>query len=239
MEIGDFSPVSAGFSSPLGAAARIVRGMTGTSGSSLEFLSATRQALLVAIKNQGEATTDQLARETFLSPGAVRQHLLALEAQGLVSYVRLREGPGRPRHVFRLTDHGEELFPQQYALMANEILRALSREDSSMVDRVFRRIADAQVKLATGAVKGQSRGERLLELVQFIERYGYFPHLEVVDNAGATLTLRHCPLLNVAAEHPGICEIECSAMRAVLGTEAITRVLHRLAGDSVCAYTID
>ncbi len=213
--------------------------MTMSSGGSLEFLSATRQALLVAIKNQGEATTDQLAKETFLSPGAVRQHLLALEAQGLVTYVRLREGPGRPRHVFRLTNHGEDLFPQQYALMANEILRALSAEDSTMLERVFNRIAEAQVKLASEQVHGKSRSERILELAQFVERFGYFPRLEMVDNGSATLTLRHCPLLNIASENPGICEIECQAMRKVLDTEAITRISHRLAGDSVCTYTID
>lgn len=213
--------------------------MTGRSGGSLEFLSATRQALLVAIKQQGEATTDQLARETFLSPGAVRQHLLALEAQGLVSYVRLREGPGRPRHVFRLTGHGEDLFPQQYALMANEILRAISAENEGLTERVFGRIAEAQVKLASEQVRSKGRPERILELVQFIERFGYFPKVEMVDNGKATLTLRHCPLLNIATEHPGVCDIECKAMRKVLGTEAITRVAHRLAGDAVCTYSID
>lgn len=213
--------------------------MTMSSGGSLEFLSATRQALLVAIKNQGEATTDQLAKETFLSAGAVRQHLLALEAQGLVTYIRLREGPGRPRHVFRLTSHGEDLFPQGYALMANEILRALTAEDGSMLQRVFDRIVEAQVQLANEQVHGQSRSERLVELAQFIEQFGYFPRLDMADDGSATLTLRHCPLFNIASEHPGVCEVECQAMRKVLGTESITRVSHRLAGDSVCAYSID
>lgn len=213
--------------------------MTMSSGGSLEFLSATRQALLVAIKNQGEATTDQLAKETFLSPGAVRQHLLALEAQGLVSYIRLRDGPGRPRHVFRLTNHGEDLFPQQYALMANEILRALTAEDRAMLERVFDRVVESQVRLANEQVHGKSRSERLFELAQFIERFGYFPRLEMVDNGSATLTLRHCPLFNIASEHPGVCEVECQAMRKVLDTESITRIAHRLAGDSVCTYSID
>ncbi len=213
--------------------------MNGSPGGSLEFLSATRQALLVAIKNQGEATTDQLSRETFLSPGAVRQHLLALEAQGLVTYVRLREGPGRPRHVFRLTGHGEDLFPQQYALMANEILRALTKEDEEMLERVFGRIAEAQVKMASEQVRAPGRPERILELTQFIEQFGYFPKLEIVDNGSATLTLRHCPLLSVASQHSGVCEVECQAMRKVIGTEAIKRTAHRLAGDAVCTYTID
>ena len=208
-------------------------------GGSLEFLSSPRQALLVAIKNAGEATTEQLAQDTYLSPGAVRQHLLGLEAQGLVTYVRLRGGPGRPRHVFRLTAHGEELFPQQYALMANELLRAISAEDDELFERVLERIVEAQVKLANEGVTAKSRPERLLELAQFIEKYGYFPKLEMVDNDSATLTLRHCPLLNVAKQHPGICEIECRAMKTVLGTDSVRRVQHRLAGDAVCTYAVD
>jgi predicted ArsR family transcriptional regulator len=208
-------------------------------GGSLEFLSSTRQILLVAIKNLGQATTEQLAHDTYLSPGAVRQHLLGLEAQGLVTYVRLRGGPGRPRHVFRLTNHGEELFPQQYDLMANELLRAISAEDEELFERVLERIVDAQVSLANDCIAGQSRSERLLGLTQFIEKYGYFPKLEMVDNGSARLTLRHCPLVNVAKQHPGVCEIECRAMKTVLGTDSVKRVEHRLAGDAVCTYTID
>src|SRR5829696_6288926 len=111
-----------------------------STGGSLEFLSSSRQLLLVAIKNRGEATTDELARETYLSPGAVRQHLLALEAQGLVSYLRIRNGPGRPRHVFRLTGHGEELFPQLYSEVANVLFAAIEAEDEAVVERVFQRL---------------------------------------------------------------------------------------------------
>jgi predicted ArsR family transcriptional regulator len=204
----------------------------------LGFLSSTRQALVIAIKNKGEATTEQLAAETFLSPGAVRQHLLALEAQGLVTYLRLRDGPGRPRHVFRLTLHGEELFPQQYALMANELMRALAEEDGELFERILGRLVDAQVALAREEVTSKTRPERLLELVKFVEKFGYFPELEIVDNGQANLTLHHCPLLNVARNHPGICEIECRAMQSVLPSETIERTAHRLAGDLVCTYTI-
>ncbi|MEO8538257.1 MAG: ArsR family transcriptional regulator [bacterium] len=209
------------------------------SGSSLEFLSTSRQTLLVAIKTMGEATTEQLAKETFLSPGAVRQHLLALEAQGLVTYVRLREGPGRPRHVFRLTSHGEDLFPQQYALMANELLRALQAEDGGLFERILGRLVDAQVELAKNRIHATSRTERILEMVKFIEQYGYFPSLEVLDNGPVRLTLHHCPLLNVAKNHPGVCEIECASLKAVMMTDSVTRVAHRLAGDAVCTYLVE
>ena len=207
-------------------------------GGTLDFLSSSRQVLLVAIKNQGEATTEELARETYLSPGAVRQHLLALEAQGLVSYVRMRDGPGRPRHVFRLTGHGEELFPQLYSEMANILFEAIEAEDEGVLQRVFDRLVDGQVGLAVQRIQSMSRPERLLELVQLVERYGYFPRLEMVDNGPATLTLRHCPLLKLAQNHSAICEVECRSMKSVLPGANIERTAHRLKGDSVCCYEI-
>lgn len=195
--------------------------------------------LLVAIKNRGEATTEQLARETYLSPGAVRQHLLSLEAQGLVSYIKLREGPGRPRHVFRLTGQGEDLFPQQYAQIANVVLAAIEAEDPALKERVFERLVGFHVEQALQRVSARSRAERLLEVHALIERHGYFPELEVMDNGPARLTLRHCPLLALARNHPEICEAECSAIEEVLPGSTIARSAHRLAGDAVCAYEID
>jgi predicted ArsR family transcriptional regulator len=209
-----------------------------STGGALEFFSSTRQMLLVAIKNVGEATTEQLARETYLSPGAVRAHLLALEAQGLVSFDRLRDGPGRPRHVFRLTRNGERLFPQRYAEMANTLFSAIESEDEAVIERVFERLVQDQVELANASIQARTRPERLLELVAFVERYGFFPRLESVDNGPAVITLRHCPLLSVATAHPAVCEVECRALRTVLPGAAVERTQHRLDGDPVCTYTI-
>jgi len=213
--------------------------MAGSSAlSSLEFLSSTRQVLLVAIKNDGEATTEQLARETFLSPGAVRSHLLALEAQGLVGYVRVRDGPGRPRHVFRLTSNGESLFPQLYSEIANILLTAIEDEDATLVERVLDRYLQSQLKLAEENLTAATRPERLLELVDMVDRFGFFPRLEVVDNGPADLTLRHCPLLAVAENHSAVCEVECRALNQVLPGADVKRTAWRLEGDTVCTYTI-
>jgi DeoR family suf operon transcriptional repressor len=195
--------------------------------------------LLVAIKNGGEATTEQLARETYLSPGAVRAHLLALEAQGLVSFDRLRDGPGRPRHVFRLTPNGERLFPQRYAEIANILLNAVKQEDTAVIERVFDRLVEGQAGLARPSISAATRPERLLQLVDFIEQFGFFPRLESLDNGPANLTLRHCPVLSIASEHPEICEVECRALRVVLPGSKVTRTQWRLEGDPICTYSID
>lgn len=210
-----------------------------SSGGTLEFFSPTRQMLLVAIKAGGEATTEQLARDTYLSPGAVRAHLLALEAQGLVSFDRVREGPGRPRHVFRLTSNGERLFPQRYAELATTLLNAVKREDAATTRRILDRLVEGQASLAGSNLSAPGHPERLLQLVDFIERYGFLPRLESLDNGPARLSFGHCPILSVASQHPEICDVECEALRVVLPRANITRTQHRLDGDDLCTYTIE
>ncbi len=206
-------------------------------GGSLEYLTPTRQALVMAIKVLGEATTDQLARETFLSPGAVRQHLLSLEAQGLVTFTKVREGPGRPRHVFRLTPRGESLFPHQYAEIAVALIAAIRGESPQLLDRVLGRVVASQAELAEHHIAA-ARHSRLAGIIDLLERYGYFPRLELEDRGVARIVLRHCPLLRLAAQVPEICDAECAVLRAVLPGMTVERVEHRLAGDPLCTYEL-
>ena len=70
----------------------------------LDSLPATRRQILQHIKMQGEAAADDLARHLRLTVTAVRQHLTGLAADGLVEHRPAVKGPGRPRHLFRLTD---------------------------------------------------------------------------------------------------------------------------------------
>ncbi len=207
-------------------------------GGSLEYFTPTRQALIIAIKALGEASTEELARETYLSPGAVRQHLLSLEAQGLVTFTKVREGPGRPRHVFRLTPRGESLFPQQYADIAVALFTALRGESSELLERVLSRIVDGQAQLAELHIAAAGRHDRLPAVFELLERYGYLPRLELIDGGVARIVLRHCPLLRLAQQVPELCDAECAVLRAVLPGTTVERVEHRLAGDTVCTYQV-
>jgi DeoR family suf operon transcriptional repressor len=207
-------------------------------GGSLEYLTPTRQALVMAIKALGEASTEQLARETYLSPGAVRQHLLSLEAQGLVSFTKVREGPGRPRHVFRLTPRGESLFPQQYAAIALALLAAIRSESPDLLERVLSRLVDGQVQLAEHHFAFANRNDRLLAVIDLLERHGYFPRVELPDGGPTQIVLRHCPLLRLARDASEVCDTECAVLQTVLPAATVTRTEHRLAGDSVCTYQV-
>lgn len=178
-----------------------------------------------------------LAEETFLTPSAVRQHLMALAVQGMVEYVEKREGPGRPKHMFSLTAKGHALFPQRYDSLSDLLLSALEAEEQDVIDRVLSRVSDMAFAGEARHLKNTTGWARVDAVTDIMENLGYFPRLERLPDGNARLALLHCPLKNVASGHAGACWIEQRALSKALGQE----VAHdecRIDRDGYCAYII-
>ncbi len=75
----------------------------------LGSLSPTRRRLLDALKMRGPADAAGLASTLGLTPSAVRQQLSVLERDGMIVFDQVRAGPGRPRHLYRLSEAGDAL----------------------------------------------------------------------------------------------------------------------------------
>jgi DeoR family suf operon transcriptional repressor len=191
--------------------------------------------LLLGIKRRGSSSAEELAGGAYLSAGAARQHLTALEMQGFVEHVDLRSGPGRPRHVFRLTQMGEELFPQAYMGVANQLMNALVHEDEGVRNRVLANTVGIPFRVGNGS---ESARERLPMAVESLSDYGYFPEVTGSDGKGAQLTFSHCPLLELARAHPEICAIEQKALAEALSPARTEREEWRLSGATHCRYKI-
>lgn len=204
---------------------------------SLDLLDPTRRVLMTILKRHGQASTETLATEAFLSIGATSQHMQALVDQGLVAFDLERRGPGRPRHLFSLTPAGQALFPQFYEEMADSLLAAVEAEDTDVRDRVFNRVAQAQMRRTLARLEGIEPSTRFKAAISALEDNGYFPSVTMEGNV-ARVSFLHCPLMGVAPQHPGVCEAEERCMRAAFGVEGIERAAHRVLGDSVCTYLV-
>ncbi len=192
---------------------------------------------MTILKRHGQASTETLATEAFLSIGATRQHMQALVDQALVSFDLERRGPGRPRHLFSLTPAGQTLFPQFYEEMSDSLLAAVEAEDPDVRDRVFARVAQAQMRRTLARLEGVDPATRFKDAIAVLDDNGYFPEVTIEGNV-ARVTFLHCPLMGVAPQHPGVCEAEERCIRAAFGVEGIERAAHRAAGDGVCAYFV-
>ncbi len=65
--------------------------------------------LLDLIRVAGPVGVADLAEQIGVTPTAIRQRLMRLMAQGLVQREAVRNGRGRPKHFYRLTDRGLRL----------------------------------------------------------------------------------------------------------------------------------
>ncbi|MGH9187568.1 MAG: helix-turn-helix transcriptional regulator [Acidimicrobiales bacterium] len=198
----------------------------------------TRKDLLFTLKQVGEARADELAEALAITSSAVRQHLSSLAAEGLVTHEERRAGPGRPKHVYRLTEAAEGLFPKRYGDLATELLQYVEAADPDLVDRLFaqrrqRRIADARTRLA-----GKSLPDQVAELTRILDEDGYLAALEPIDDGGYRIVEHNCAILEVARRYGHACSSELEFIRKALPAARVERVQHMMAGAHVCAYEV-
>lgn len=205
----------------------------------------TRDAVARAVQERGPQTAAELAHLLGLSPAAIRRHLDALVADGLLverePRPNARRGRGRPARAYALTDAGRAAFPHAYddlATTALHYLRETGGEDAVVAFAEHRAAALAeQLAADLGADGGtMTAGTRAKRLARSLSSHGYAATTERAG-AGVQVCQHHCPVAHVAAEFPQLCEAETRAFERVLGTyvQRLATIAH---GDGVCTTHI-
>jgi DeoR family transcriptional regulator, suf operon transcriptional repressor len=203
-------------------------------------LQPTRRKIVLALKQHGGLTAAELAEMLGITSMGVRRHLTTLERDKLVRYELVQRGKGRPSYVYRLSPQAENLFPKNYAQLANELLGYLADDagDSTVIQlfdrRAQRRIRNAQVQLA-----GKPLGERVAGLAHLLSNEGYLAEFEQVDEKTFWLLEHNCAVHDVAHEFTAACDSEITFLRAVLSDATVTREHHMMGGELMCAYRIE
>src|SRR5512140_3693057 len=92
----------------------------------LEILSDRQKSLLkLLLRNKSGMTVDELSKELKITRNAVRQHLAALDSNGLVVQGATRPSGGRPHQLYTLTEKGNEIFPRHYTWFAQLVLESV------------------------------------------------------------------------------------------------------------------
>ena len=204
----------------------------------LDTLPPTRRQLVHEIKHRGEAAADELARELGLTVTAVRQHLTTLAADGLVEHRPAPAGPGRPRHLYRLTPRAHQLFPAAYGELTNELLGYFSEDAPDLVDRVFERRGRRRTDAARVRLEGLDFPERVAELARILDEDGYLADFERVDDETWRITEHNCAVFAVATRYGQACSSEISFLRDAMPDADIERVSHMVAGAHSCSYVV-
>ncbi|MGD2205323.1 MAG: ArsR family transcriptional regulator [Anaerolineae bacterium] len=202
-------------------------------------MQSTRQQILQILKEERQATVEDLAEQLELTPMTIRHHLNVLQAQNLVeaSKVRRSKKVGRPRLLYTLTEEADELFPSNYGALArhlvNEIKEAMGKGE---LRAMFQRIADRIARGAPPPHAGQSFEERLTQVAEFLEEHGFISDWEKTAE-GYVFTNINCPYRQVTREHGEVCEMDIALITRLMGV-APKRLATLQAGDAACRYLL-
>ena len=205
--------------------------------------SALRREILLHLRRGGPSSPDRLATELGASRTGVLQQLRALEGARLVRRETVRHGVGRPRHVYDVTEHAQDLFPANYDGLATGLLAAIRAVGGeSLVDAVFdarRRMTtqDVRDRLETRLPAGSTLLDRASELAVVQDELGYLA--EALIGADGVIRIRehNCAIHRVATDQESACRAELELFRDVLGAD-VERETHIAGGDRCCTYRI-
>ncbi len=107
--------------------------MSTTVNPALASLPESRRRILEHVKRRGEADAEAIATHLGITLSGARQHLTALERDGLLQHASARAGAGRPKYLYGLTAAGDALFPRAYAELTNELLEYVEDEDPALL----------------------------------------------------------------------------------------------------------
>ncbi|WP_087485077.1 helix-turn-helix transcriptional regulator [Brachybacterium massiliense] len=224
----------------------------------------TRDRLVEAISTHGPITARRLAESFGLTSAAVRRHLAALEAEGIIAEHEVpvvQRGRGRPSKSFVLSPSAHESLPGGYDELAVMAVQELARlgGDEAVKALAERRIADWESMVAQRVAELEAEGEsvsvarRLEILSELLTERGYAstvrPLHVPLPSAGAQsganprtlvtaqLCHGHCPVLDIAADHPEMCEAETRVISRIIGAP-VQRLATLAQGAHACTTHI-
>lgn len=196
--------------------------------------------ILVLLKLSGQSTGAELARKLRITGEGVRQQLLRLANQGLVSSTSEIRGRGRPVQLWRLTPQASRRFPDAHPQLTIKLIELIRKH---LGEPALQRLIKAQgkellAKYAAGMVGVTGLKARLARLAELRNTEGYMA--ECRAGIGEFLFIQnHCPICAATGGCVSLCEAEDQVFKALLGPEiSVTRLEHIRTGSDRCVFQV-
>lgn len=201
----------------------------------------TRRALLDRLKRGGPQDAESLGAHLGVTAMAVRQHLYALEAEGIVTARETPRPLGRPVKLWALSDNAEAFFPDGHAELTLGLLSAMGKAfGPEGLDKLLAARTQTQQQAYAARVGRHKTLKRRLEaLAEIRSEEGYMAEVCKDGRRSYLFVENHCPVCAAARVCQGLCRGELELFRAVLGPQVtVERVDHILAGARRCSYRV-
>ncbi len=201
------------------------------------LLSEAKAALIDMMKVDGEISVDDAVAELDLAKTTIRQHLQLLEQYGLVKRRQQRQGRGRPRIMYSLTEEASEFYPNLEGELLHELVEYLIQQGHlGLVDDFFRTRwkTDSERVIAQAKAAGDTWNARVDALGAFLSERGFLPEVDLGGNE-ATVRVCNCPYRSAVEATRLPCRLECQMMEHLTGRK-VERTAYILDGDPCCVY---
>lgn len=187
------------------------------------------------------ATLDEIAEFLGITKTAAREHLVKIDALGLLRFEDRKGSVGRPRRYYLLSNEGHEIFPRQYSWLSNLLLEYLAESMSAastakMMEALARRIADS---MKSRFERHQSTADLLAEITKAMNELGYRARLKQSDlRKGAVIEATNCVYHSVAKVHPELCRFDTNFIERASGGLSVKLENCIARGGAVCKFCI-
>ena len=186
-------------------------------------------------------TRRQLPRSDEIPFDAGRRYMATLHDKGLVAFDERAEGIGRPRRVWRLTDLGNDRFPDRHSDLVAGLLEGIRGVFGlEGLDRLIRaRERETLVAYRSALLPLADLGERVRMLAKLRTEEGYMAEARRQPDGSWLLIENHCPICVAAKACQGFCRSELDVFQTALGSGiSIKRQEHLLTGARRCVYRV-
>lgn len=204
----------------------------------------TRERVRSLIIELGPITAAELAEQLDLTSAAIRRHLSALERS---NHVTVREdsptvprGRGRPAKRYIATPAAHPQAEAAYAQMAVRALNELGEQVGPEAIAAFAEQRASELRARyQGRVEaaGDDPEDRVAALAEGLSEDGYAASSRPLGGIAVQLCQGHCPVQQIAAQFPQLCEAETRAFADILGVH-VQRLATLAGGEHVCTTHI-
>jgi len=205
----------------------------------------TKRRILDHLKRRGKGTIDELARDMALSRATVRQHLMALERDGLVT-AREERGPSRrPRYVFYLGAAGHDAYPKRYGQLALLILEEVGKLEAQELEGlsaaqkrglVLARALESMARTALISTQGMGLGQRVRLVTRILQEQGGLAEWRRVED-GYEIIDYNCVFQRVAERYQEVCQWHVQLLSRLLGC-SVRCLEYQSQGANACRFVV-
>jgi predicted ArsR family transcriptional regulator len=187
-----------------------------------------RQKVLAYLTKNRTASAREISRALKMSAATVRHHLRVMTSDGRLemSFVRGREGRGRPEKVYALP---RSALGDNLSMLGDAVLTEAGT--SVRMEALARRLA-GESSFATHPV-----AKRLNLTIDKMNEMNYHARWEAGPQ-GPRLIFGHCPYARIIEKHPELCRMDEELLHQLMGDTATQLFKVGKDGSAACVFAL-